>query len=68
VAATLLALLLLALAFRRIPEWRDSWLQTIATIPAVIVANAVFSPVGAAAATRAGSVVVFLRSRSSGSA
>lgn len=60
VAATFLALLLLALAFRRVPYWRDSWLPTIATVPAVIVANIAFSPVGSGAATRAGTVVVFL--------
>jgi Protein of unknown function (DUF998) len=60
VAATFLTLLLLALAFRRIPQWRDSWLPTIATIPAVLLANLVFSPIGGGAATRAGSVVVFL--------
>src|ERR671932_214558 len=57
---TFLALLLLALAFRRIPEWRDSWLPTIATVPAVVVANVVFSPLGDGAATRAGTVVLFL--------
>jgi hypothetical protein len=60
VAATFLALLLLALAFRQIPHWRDSWLPTIATVPAVIVANIAFSPVGGGAATRAGTVVLFL--------
>ena len=60
VAATFLALLLLALAFRRIPHWRDSWLPTIATVPAVIVANIAFSPIGDGAATRAATVVVFL--------
>ena len=60
VAATFLALVLLALAFRRIPRWRDSWLPTIATVPAVVVANVVFSPIGGGAATRAGTVVVFL--------
>ena len=59
-AATFLALVVLALAFRRIPEWRDSWLPTIATVPAVIVANVAFSPIGGGAATRAGTVVVFL--------
>jgi Protein of unknown function (DUF998) len=59
VAATFIAFLLLPLAFRRIPEWRNSWLPTIATIPAVLVANLVFSAVGGGAATRAGSVVGF---------
>ena len=58
--ATFVALVLLALAFRRTPEWRDSWLPTIATVPAVILANVLFSPLGDGAATRAGTVVVFL--------
>ena len=59
VAATFAALLLLAFAFRRIPAWRDSWIPVIAAIPAVFVANAVFSTIGDGAATRAGTVVVF---------
>jgi len=46
--------------FRRLPQWRDSWLPTIATAPAVIVANIAFSPIGGGAATRTGTVVVFL--------
>jgi hypothetical protein len=52
-------LLLLALAFRRIPAWRDSWLPTLAAIPAVFLANIAFSALGDGAATRAGTVVVF---------
>jgi hypothetical protein len=60
VAAILLAFPLLALAFRRIPEWRNAWLPTIATIPAVIVASVAFSVIGNAAGTRAASVVGFL--------
>lgn len=59
-AAAFVALLLLALAFRRIPRWRNSWLPTIAALPVVIVANVAFSPIGAGAATRAGTVVLFL--------
>ena len=58
--ATFLALVALALAFRRIREWRDTWLPTIATVPAIIVANVAFSPIGGGAATRAGTVTVFL--------
>src|SRR5919202_3191336 len=60
VAATFVALLLLALAFRRIPHWRDSWLPTLATVPAVIVPNIPLSPPRDGAATRAGTVVLFL--------
>jgi hypothetical protein len=57
--ATFAALLILAFAFRRIPEWRDSWLPTLAAVPAVFLANLVFSTIGDGAATRAGTVVVF---------
>jgi uncharacterized protein DUF998 len=59
-AATLLAPLILALAFRRLPEWRRAWLPSLATIPAIIVANVVFSVLGNGAATRAGTLVWFL--------
>jgi hypothetical protein len=57
---TLAAPVLLGLAFRRIPSWRGAWLPTILTVPAIIVANIVFSAVGDGAATRAGTVVFFL--------
>ena len=59
-AATLLAPLILAFAFRRIPRWRDSWLPSLLAIPAVIVANVAFGTLGEGAATRAGTVVAFL--------
>ena len=59
-AATLIAPLLLAFAFRRNPSWRDAWIPTLVTFPAVILANVVFSAIGDGAATRAGTVVVFL--------
>lgn len=59
-AATLLAPLILAFAFRRIPRWRDSWLPSLLAIPAAIAANIVFSTLGDGAATRVGTVVVFL--------
>ena len=52
--------LILAFAFRRIPAWRDSWLPSLLTLPAIVGANVVFSAVGNGAATRAGTVVVFL--------
>jgi Protein of unknown function (DUF998) len=57
--AAFLAFPLLAFAFRRIPEWRNAWLPTIATIPAVLVASTAFSPIGNAAGARAASVVGF---------
>jgi len=59
VGATFAALLILAVAFRQIPTWRDSWLPTLAAVPSVFLANLAFSPVGNGAATRAGTVVVF---------
>ncbi len=55
-----LAPLLLAFAFRRLPQWRDLWLPTILTVPVIIAASVLFSVVGDGAATRAGSIVWFL--------
>jgi hypothetical protein len=57
-SATLLALLLIALAFRRIPEWRKYWRAMLAAVPALFLANVLFSLLGDGAATRAGSVVI----------
>ena len=59
VGATFLALLILAVAFRRAHEWREAWLPTLAAVPAVFVANLAFSSLGDGAATRAGTVCVF---------
>jgi hypothetical protein len=58
--ATIAAPLILAFAFRRIPAWRDSWLPSLITVPAIVLANIVFSAVGNGAARRAGTVVAFL--------
>jgi hypothetical protein len=58
--ATFIAPLVLAVAFRRIPEWRDSWLPTLAVIPALFAANLLFSFLGNGAAVRAGTVVILL--------
>lgn len=60
VAATLLAPVMLAFAFRRLPQWRRSWIPSLLAIPALFLANAVFSVLGAGAATRAGTFVFFL--------
>ena len=57
--ATLLAALILAFAFRRVPGWRGAWLPSLLVLPAIIVANVVFSTIGDGAATRAGTVVFF---------
>jgi hypothetical membrane protein len=59
-AATLVAPVILAFAFRRIPPWRDSWIPSLATIPAVLVGSIVFSLIGDGAATRAATVIVFV--------
>jgi hypothetical protein len=59
-ALTLLAPVILAFAFRRNALWRDSWLPSLLTVPAVIAANVVFSAIGEGAAIRAGTVVVFV--------
>ncbi len=58
--AILLTPLVLAFAFRRLPEWRSAWVPTLLATPAVIVASGVLGAVGPGAATRAGSVVWFL--------
>lgn len=55
---TFASIVLLALAFRRLPAWRDSWLPTIAAIPAIFAANLAFATLGSGAATRAGTIVV----------
>jgi hypothetical membrane protein len=52
--------LVLAFAFRRLPQWRDTWIPTLAAVPAFIAASIVFSLIGDGAATRAGAVVWFL--------
>jgi len=57
--ALLLAPLLCAFAFRRLPRWHGAWLPSLLTLPAIIAANVVFSIVGDGAATRAGTVVAF---------
>jgi len=60
VAATLLAPIMLAFAFRRIPAWRSVWLPGLVVLPAIILGNAVFSTLGAGAATRAGTAIWFV--------
>ena len=58
--ALFLTPLVLALAFRRLPEWRRIWLPTLLTTPAVIAAGTVLGTVGSGASARAASVVWFL--------
>ena len=52
--------LLLALAFRRLPQWRDTWLPTLAAVPLFIAASIAFSGIGAGASTRAGAIAWFV--------
>ena len=51
---------LLAFAFRRLPEWRDLWLPTLLAVPVIIASSVLFSVLGDGAATRAASIVWFL--------
>jgi len=60
VAATLLAPVILAWAFRRVASWRRAWLPSLLTLPAIVVGNLVFSALGAGAATRAGTFIWFV--------
>jgi hypothetical membrane protein len=59
VAATIAAPLILAFAFRRIPEWRSAWLPTLAAVPAAIVCGVLFSTLGDGAAVRATTLTWF---------
>jgi hypothetical protein len=45
--------IILAFAFRRLAEWRDSWVPTLAAIPVSIAVGILFSGLGDGAATRA---------------
>ena len=56
-AATFLAPLILAFAFRRLPEWRRLWLPTLLTPVASLAAGVLFSIIGDGASTRASSIV-----------
>jgi hypothetical protein len=62
VAAALFFLVpvVLAFAFRRLPQWRDLWLPTLLSVPAVIAVSVLFSAIGDGAAVRAASITWFL--------
>jgi hypothetical protein len=62
IAAALIFLvpLVLAFAFRRLPEWRALWLPSLFAVPASIAVQVLFSVIGDGAATRAGSITWFL--------
>ena len=59
-AVTLLAPIILAFAFRRIAPSRDTWIPTLAAVPASIVVGILFSGLGVGAATRATSLTWML--------
>jgi Protein of unknown function (DUF998) len=52
-AATVTAPFVLAFAFRRLPEWRDTWLPSLAAVPVALAVGILFSVLGNGAATRA---------------
>ena len=52
--------LLLAFAFRRLPQWRDLWLPTLLVVPVVVTVSIPFSLIGDGAAIRAASITWFL--------
>lgn len=52
--------IILAFAFRRIDDWRNAWLPTLAAIPATLLASIVFSAIGNGTSQRAGAVTWFL--------
>ncbi len=52
--------IVLAFAFRRIDDWRNVWLPTLAAIPATLLASILFSAIGNGASQRAGAVTWFL--------
>ena len=52
--------LLLGLALRRLPQWRDLWLPTLLVVPVVVAVSIPFSLIGDGAAVRAASIMWFL--------
>jgi Protein of unknown function (DUF998) len=59
VAATIAAPLILAFAFRRIPEWRGAWLPSLLVVPASLVCGLLFSVLGNGASVRASTLTLF---------
>jgi hypothetical membrane protein len=58
-AATIAAPLILAFAFRRIPQWRSAWLLSLLAVPASILFGVLFSVLGDGAAVRASGLTWF---------
>jgi hypothetical protein len=59
VAVAFAAPLILAFAFRRIPQWRGAWLPSLLAVPAALVCSVLFSVLGDGAAQRAGNLTLF---------
>jgi hypothetical protein len=55
-----LSIMLLPLAFRRLPRWRDSWLPSLIAVPVILLAPLPFAAIGKGAGQRAGDVVISL--------
>ena len=60
VAATIAAPLILAFAFRRLPQWRGLWLPTLVTVPVSAAVGVLFSGIGNGASVRASGIIWFL--------
>jgi Protein of unknown function (DUF998) len=58
VAASIAAPLILAFAFRRIPEWRGAWLPSLLAVPASLVCGLLFSVLGNGASVRASTLTL----------
>jgi Protein of unknown function (DUF998) len=54
------AALILAFAFRRIPEWRSLWLPSLLAVPVLLAVSVLFSVIGDGAAQRAANITLFL--------
>jgi hypothetical protein len=54
------AALILAFAFRRIPEWRSLWLPSLLAVPVLLAVSVLFSVIGDGAAQRAAHITLFL--------
>jgi Protein of unknown function (DUF998) len=55
-ALTFLVPPVLALAFRRLAEWRDLWIPSLLAVPALIAVSVLFSVIGNGASVRAASI------------
>jgi hypothetical protein len=60
VVAVLLSVLLLPFVLRRLGNTAAQWLPLLGAVPALLAANVAFSALGDGAATRAGTLVLFL--------